>query len=1119
MNDGTGDSNTATVSVSITAVNDAPTATPGTLAVEEDQKKSGFLIGQDVDTVTTLFFSVVTQGNKGAVTIDNPTTGAFSYVPNLNATDVDTFYFKVNDGELDSNVALMTVYIQAEDDPPTISAIADQTVSEDGTTTPMIAFTVSDPDTAVGSLTLSAQSSVTSLVKTSNILFYGNDANRALEITPMADQYGDAIITVTVSDSVSSVNRHFTLTVIGVNDVPTVTGKTVEINEDTNISGVLDAYDKDGDSLTYSIVQNPTSGSVTLDNASTGAFTYQSAPNTTGLYSFTFKVNDGTADSGNVATVTILIGKDNDRPLISAIADQTIDEDSSTSNLSFTISDQETTESNLELSVFSSNTTLVPTENIVLAITEGVHSVTATPVANKFGTAVITIKVSDGLLDAESTFTLTVNSVNDTPEIRGIPGTIAIPGSSWEFTPVALDVDGDTLTFSVQNLPSWVMFDVNSGRFYGIPTDGDYGTYYNIMVSVTDNQETALLASFNLTVVDMAAPTMENVVDGVFKASQTVILACSDAGSGCDVVYYTLDGSEPTANSLQYSTPITVDSSIDLRFVAADYAGNLGMIHNKTFTMDMDPPEVFIDVPLDGSPVNQLFEIEGRASDVGTGVAKVELQITDGTYYLKELSNKIRVFTRTPSWVEAITEDAWANWIYYTNINWTTETTYSITARVVDVAKNDDEDSIIFAYSLDGGEAFTQISMELSSKTILQNKTIDITGKLSRLPETAMSLAGRTIKLRIKTPNNVIEEKETETYNQYGHFVFNEVNVFNLKGTYELQVLSEKTTLLSGSVATDAVLVGTSAGYAIIVQGKIANEEGLLSHNKTANRVYKTMKKRGFSDDNIKLFNYDMQQSDIQVDDVPSKSAIQDSIENWAKERMNSVPAPLYLVMVDHGNVEKFMLDDRFITPVELDQWFDTLESGLNSYAIKEPRITVMGACYSGSFIPALSASGRMIVTSAASNEESFKGPKEPDNIRVGEYFLEAFFKEWGKGVSLSEAFKKSTNRTEIFTRRGGLSSNSEANRFLDQAMQHPLLDDNGDAIGSNNLTDASKDGQLASTLFLGTGVSYNTNSVDNPAELTDVTETLYLNFDQTNAQLWAKANDNSQVTSAVTTP
>jgi len=71
-------------------------------------------------------------------------------------------------------------------------------------------------------------------------------------------------------------------------------------------NGTLSATDNEGDPLTFSIVQTPLHGSGVITNAATGAFTYTPADAYSGSDSFTFKANDGQADS-NIATVTITV--------------------------------------------------------------------------------------------------------------------------------------------------------------------------------------------------------------------------------------------------------------------------------------------------------------------------------------------------------------------------------------------------------------------------------------------------------------------------------------------------------------------------------------------------------------------------------------------------------------------------------------------------------------------------------------------------------------------------------------------------------------------------------------------------------------------------------------------
>ena len=79
--------------------------------------------------------------------------------------------------------------------------------------------------------------------------------------------------------------------------------------------------------------------------------------------------------------------------------------------INFTINDAETTAASLLLSVTSSNTTLLPNGNIAFGGSGANRTVTVTPVTGQFGTATITVTVSDGALTATDTFLLTVNSV------------------------------------------------------------------------------------------------------------------------------------------------------------------------------------------------------------------------------------------------------------------------------------------------------------------------------------------------------------------------------------------------------------------------------------------------------------------------------------------------------------------------------------------------------------------------------------------------------------------------------------------------------------------------------------------------------------------------------------
>lgn len=104
---------------------------------------------------------------------------------------------------------------------PTIGAIADQTTTEDVAIAP-IAVTIADTETAASVLQLQRTSSDTTLIPLSGIILGGSGANRTVSITPAADRYGSATITLTVSDGSLSAQEAFLVTVSPVNDRPTI---------------------------------------------------------------------------------------------------------------------------------------------------------------------------------------------------------------------------------------------------------------------------------------------------------------------------------------------------------------------------------------------------------------------------------------------------------------------------------------------------------------------------------------------------------------------------------------------------------------------------------------------------------------------------------------------------------------------------------------------------------------------------------------------------------------------------------------------------------------------------------------------------------------------------------
>jgi hypothetical protein len=97
---------------------------------------------------------------------------------------------------------------------------------------------------------------------------------------------------------------------------------------------------------------------------------------------------------------------------------------------------------------------------------------------------------------------------NRAPTISGTPSTVAEAGQPWKFVPAATDPDGDMLSFSIANKPSWATFDAATGRLSGTPSDAR--RHEGITITVSDGQASVRLGPFAIEV--RPAPTSTGAV-------------------------------------------------------------------------------------------------------------------------------------------------------------------------------------------------------------------------------------------------------------------------------------------------------------------------------------------------------------------------------------------------------------------------------------------------------------------------------------------------------------------------------------------------------------------------------------------------------------------------------
>ncbi|NQE34158.1 Ig-like domain-containing protein [Microcoleus asticus] len=289
----------ATVNINVT--NSAPIAKSDTYSVLHDKflgvaPPLGALSNDTDADLDSLVAALVTDPSKGTVTFD--AFGNFSYIPNPGFVGTDTFTYSVSDG---AATVPATVNINVTNSLPT--ANPDSYSLSAGT---VLSVTVpgvlaNDSDADFDTLTAAVAANPT---KGSIAL----NKDGSFTYTPNAGFSGTDTFTYTVSDGIVN-STPATVTVNVNNNPPTANSDsyTTAFNSSLNVTGLgvlINDTDPENDPLTAILVTNPATGSIALN--ANGSFTYTPNAGFAGTDSFTYKANDGKADSA-IVTASILV--------------------------------------------------------------------------------------------------------------------------------------------------------------------------------------------------------------------------------------------------------------------------------------------------------------------------------------------------------------------------------------------------------------------------------------------------------------------------------------------------------------------------------------------------------------------------------------------------------------------------------------------------------------------------------------------------------------------------------------------------------------------------------------------------------------------------------------------
>ncbi|WP_242531768.1 Ig-like domain-containing protein [Vibrio alginolyticus] len=493
-------SNAATVTMTVTPVNDAPMAQAQSQTLDEDNSLVITLVGSDIDNDDdTLQYLITEQVSHGV--LEQLTNNSWRYTPEADFNGSDFFLFKVNDGDLDSTEVRVDLTVNAVNDTPTatdISATGEEEIP--------LTITLNGNDAEGSSLSYQIVKSPVN----GNVTVTGNHA----VYTGNSNFFGQDSFTYSVSDGeLTSGVALVTITVNNVNDAPVITGTpSAQVDEDSVYQFVPAALDNDpADTLTYLIANKPPWA--TFDKT-TGALSGTPSNRYVGTYpGIVISVSDGTISS-SLSAFSITVNNVNDAPVISGSPATQVNEDST-----YLFTPQV---SDVDSQAFTFSIVNKPSWASFDAST---GTLSGTPDNGDVGKYQgIVISVSDGLTTTMlNRFSIVVNNVNDAPVISGTPALTVNEGSTYRFALQASDVDSSSLSFSIRNKPSWATFDRATGLLSGTPENEHVGSTNNIVISVSDGELSTSLAAFSITVI--------NVNDEPVAVNDTYVFTESNDGS------------------------------------------------------------------------------------------------------------------------------------------------------------------------------------------------------------------------------------------------------------------------------------------------------------------------------------------------------------------------------------------------------------------------------------------------------------------------------------------------------------------------------------------------------------------------------------------------------------
>ncbi len=441
---------------------------------------------------------------------------------------------------------------------PTITAIGAVSIDED-TASPHLAFTIGDADTAVSSLVVTAASNSPALVANdpSALALGGSGASRWLVVTPAADQFGTAVITVTVSDGAQTASRPFTLTVASVNDPPTIAAIAAKTTaEDTALAVTVTIADVDTPLASLGLqatssnqVLVPAGNVVFTGSGATRTATITPAADQWGTTTIGIAVSDGVAPGASTSFALTVTAVD-DPPEYAPGTPLAVSTLAGTpTSFSVIVTDRDTAGPGLALAVTTTSAALLTNAGIAVAptastATSRTFAVTLTPGAGAIGTGGVSLSASDGVTQVTRAVALAVTAAPGPPD-PPVTLTATVSGTALQlaWTPASTGTTAASYEVSVGTAPGATTLPVHTTSATAVSLAVPPGATYYARVRAVNAFGTSLASPETSVAITGFDPKPGRPAQfGAWFSGRTVIVSWAAPVTGDPVTNYVIEG-------------------------------------------------------------------------------------------------------------------------------------------------------------------------------------------------------------------------------------------------------------------------------------------------------------------------------------------------------------------------------------------------------------------------------------------------------------------------------------------------------------------------------------------------------------------------------------------------